>query len=372
MAATIGELVIELKASTAQFSSDLQAARTQTVAAVGGIQESVNGLSDTFARLGAFIGVASIAEWVKGSVEYAHQIGNLSKVIGDSVEQTSRLAYAAKMADIDVETLSKTMGALSRTLLQAQTGVKKPEALFGFLGVDPKSVSSTTDLLLQMVDAFSKLPPSIDRTAIATALFQRTGVNLVPFLSMTREELQKLMDQSDATGATVTKSQADMSEKLQNAYNQIILSAKAFTVELVTHLSPGLLDSADKFKTWEERIGGAKDVADKVVDAIHKIIGALNELSGSGAPSGIKWLDDLATKYPKIFGNQPIANLGPSRFQIGDTLPGGSPGTASLSQLSQLDLPKFAPPAPLPPAAPALISGGSNPLSPGASGDLFS
>src|SRR5215467_9073283 len=117
--AVIGALRVVLGTDTAQFEDGLKSAGN-----------SLKGFARSVAELAAGIELQKIAEEAakallemgKASVETAAQMGRLSQQLGVSTEFISGLAVAAKVSDVEVETLARGLSHLDKEITAVATG----------------------------------------------------------------------------------------------------------------------------------------------------------------------------------------------------------------------------------------------------------
>lgn len=167
----------------------------------------------------------------------------LQRLIGGTVEDSSRLQHAATETGVSQESLSKSLRILSKNLQAATTEVTKkttahrleivtvPRLVKGHIEYVKalRNVSSTTSrvvkvskdlgfaykdargnilpmnkLLPNIAEHFKNMPNGVGKTALALKLFGRAGTEMLPLLNRGREGITELMKEADKLGLTMS------------------------------------------------------------------------------------------------------------------------------------------------------------------------
>jgi hypothetical protein len=207
----------------------------------GGIGQGVHGgLGKWKGAIAGVIGglgvVGAIFELKKLGTESVDAFANLAgataklqRVTGGTAEESSQLVSAFKMSGINADTASGLMTKYEKTIFAGEQATMKWKAeqvdatakhkaftklmptsglLFEQLGIQTTDASgktaSMTSILLQTADAFKKMPAGVDKTAMATKLFGKQGVAMLPFLNKGAEGVKALMEESNKLGTTLS------------------------------------------------------------------------------------------------------------------------------------------------------------------------
>jgi hypothetical protein len=119
-----------------------------------------------------------LTEAVSQTLELAQSLKVMSEKTGIAIEELSALRYAAKLSEVDVETLGVSMQRLARGMEEtAKTGKGPAADAFRDLGVTAKTSDGQLrpfrDVLLDLSDKFAKMPDGPRKTALAMDLFGR-------------------------------------------------------------------------------------------------------------------------------------------------------------------------------------------------------
>lgn len=281
----IGNLTIVLSAQTQAFVKGLADAKSYAFDSASAIVGSLQSIGTQISKLNfddfkksakslelvggiaAGVGVAigaAVIGIAKQTAEQAKQMDKLSQSYGVSIETVSSLRVAAKITGVELETMTMGMGRLAKnaaTVAESTGGSsqKGAAAAFAALGISVKqlrtdlgSSNGMTDMLGRVAEAFSKMPDSAGKTALAIQIFGRSGAALIPFLNEGREGLQKMQEVSAELGLTWGTKSAESAKVLTEQFEILDLKSVAFKEQLAKGLIPALNDLAGSFV----RVGG--------------------------------------------------------------------------------------------------------------------
>ncbi len=220
--ASLGQLVVTLAADTARFQGDL--GRAAAIA-----ESRMRNIKDTASRsLGAVTVAATVAGGalvaaLKSAADRADDMGKLAQASGVTVEEFTRLQYAAELAGVETESLGKALTKL------AASGAPDANAA-----------------LLDLADQFASMPDGAAKTARAIDLFgERLGPGLIPLLSSGRAGLKALADESDRLGLTIDTKTFAASERFNDSLTRVNSAMTGLGTALLAEVGPGLANYAE-------------------------------------------------------------------------------------------------------------------------------
>lgn len=221
------------KLATQMSALESLSAKTFTASGIAGI-----GLSATAAA-------AALVAAVKSAADYGDELDNLSKRTGESVENLSRLQYAAKMSDVSNEQLGKGLKFLAGQIVGAASGAETSAALFDRYGVSVRNtdgtVRATGETLLDIADVFADMPDGPQKAALAMEFFgSRIGVYLIPLLNEGSAGLKKLGDEAESLGLVLSGQQAKAAADFNDNLDRLSKLAKGAAVSVGNVLLPVL------------------------------------------------------------------------------------------------------------------------------------
>jgi hypothetical protein len=134
-----------------------------------------------------FVSVNAVFEGLKGALDNADRLDELSARLGVSTEKLSTLGYAAQLSGSSLEDLASAFPKLSKNIAEAADSGSKSADLFNALGINIKDAAghlrSADDLLPELADKFTTLDNQTTETALAMELFGKSGGELLEFLN---------------------------------------------------------------------------------------------------------------------------------------------------------------------------------------------
>lgn len=253
--AIIGALRVVLGADTAEFETGMKSARSglagfakQASSIAAGI-----GLERVFEEF-----VASTVNAVKHSIQFGEELNKMSQKTGISVEELSKLKYAADLSDVSFEALGKSVGKFSKTLVEASTdSTSKAARTFAAMGITIKDVGTgairpTSDIIGDTAEKFKGYKEGAEKVALAIGLFGKAGANLIPFLNQGRQGLKAASDEAERFGLVIDSTSALASETFLDTLKKINASSQGFYITIARDLLPSLQLLADAWLSNKE------------------------------------------------------------------------------------------------------------------------
>jgi hypothetical protein len=110
-----------------------------------------------------------------------------AEIAGLSTDEYQKWAFAAKMADVNSEELSKGFRLLSRNMSEASQGIGTANNAFAAMRISVNQVGgglkSLDVMMKEIMDKFSGWADGPQKIALALALFGRSGEALIPLLN---------------------------------------------------------------------------------------------------------------------------------------------------------------------------------------------
>lgn len=280
-----------LKADFAKFSASLGKARADLAAFVKNAALFGTGIAAAVGGAGA-----AFLELAKSSGEAADNAGKAAQSAGVTTEAYTELAFAAKMSNLEQADLDAGMARLNKTLGAAASGSKAAVDLFQKLGVSIRDstghLRSPDAVLLDLAQAFSRLPDGAEKSALAIQLFGKAGAKLIPFLNEGKKGLIDLGAEAKALGVTLTDAQAKIGDNLGDALDSVGFAARGVKLQLGLIFAPAITQAAtaltERIKQLRPAIQGfAQDIANK---ALPLMLDFVNALTGNDANVSNKWV----------------------------------------------------------------------------------
>lgn len=290
--AIIGALRVILGADTADFDKGLKNAQSGMSSFVSSMASIASGMAlekvlENF--------VSSAVNSVKHAFLLGDELNKMSQKAGVSVDELSKLRYAAELADVPTETLGKSMGKLSKTLVSAATDAAGPAAnAFRDMGVKIQesngAIRPTSDILGDIAEKFSGYKDGAEKTALAIALFGKAGAEMIPLLNLGKEGLQEASDEAKKFGLVLDKQTAMQMESFQDNLKRLQKISEGIAVTIASRLvgsfdefTAALVKSKSESTLWITVGEAIASILNKIVASVTLVIGVWQQLFATAA-----------------------------------------------------------------------------------------
>lgn len=206
----------------------------QASAALTSIRKSVgdldSGLGGLGATLASTLSVGGMAALVKASVDAADSMQDLSQRIGIGVKELAAWQLAANQSGTSIEAVAKGVKGLSGYMVEH----RKELAAAGITATDANGA------LLQLADLFKAMPDGIEKTALATKLMGKAGMDMIPVLNMGSAGLEAARAKAQAYAEQLARL-APQADEFNDMMAELSLNSKAAGMNITAYFLPGLI-----------------------------------------------------------------------------------------------------------------------------------
>lgn len=263
------------------------AALSSISAQVGNLQAALGSLGGT---LGATLTVGGFAALVKGAIDAADQMNDLSQRVGIAVKDLGTWKLAAESSGASMESIAKGVKGLSAYMHDHAKELKAA----GITATD------TAGAMTQLADIFKAMPDGVEKTALAVKLFGKSGMDLIPMLNMGSEGLAEMRAKS-AEYSRQLAILAPQADKFNDELAVLALNSKATGMNIANHLIGPMTELVKAFGDLAAGGDRAWGVMQRLADAKHPIAQSLlawrSVLSPEAGRSANGW--ELAGMDPK-------------------------------------------------------------------------
>lgn len=266
--AVIGALRVLIGADSAEMETGLKKAQ----ASLDKFGSNVKAAGQAMAvSLGlAFVGLAVA---IKGQINEADKLFKMSQKFGVPIEELSALKHAADLSGVSLESLGKSLGKLSRNMMEAAANPTGEAAkAFQALGISVRnadgSLKSNSAVMTEAAEKFSKMKDGAGKTALAIALFGRAGADLIPMLNLGKAGLQEMMKEAEELGIVIDQRTGAAAEafndnltRMKKVFDGIVLKVTAEMLPAFLQFSQVMIDTAKSSELL-------KQIADTIVSAL--------------------------------------------------------------------------------------------------------
>ena len=220
MPATYEKLVFKAQALLGEALKELDKAKTKTRQV--GVESKKAGVSGKkgFGMLGqsiksflgplgmATVGIGTIIMTMKKAIktftDYTVKVDKAVKITGVSVDTFQKLAYAAEQEHASMETLQFSLQRIAYTMKMAEEGSKMQRDALEQIGIKTRDANGqmrkSEEVLLEIADRFKNMKNETEKSALAMQLFGRRGQEMIPFLNMGKDGIEKLGNEAEKLG----------------------------------------------------------------------------------------------------------------------------------------------------------------------------
>jgi hypothetical protein len=184
--ATIASLIVNVEANTAKLVKDVE-----------GIQGSLDKVGTMASKLGTALAsaftVGAVTGAVKGFVDAASALTDLSQKTGISTTELQRLKFAAEQNGGTLEGVTSGIAKMGKALIEGNSGTVAAVSRLGLSLADLRKMEPG-EAFAALSDAIAKVPNPLERSKLAMDLFGKAGADLLPTMTGNLAETMKAAD----------------------------------------------------------------------------------------------------------------------------------------------------------------------------------
>jgi len=216
---------------------------------------------------------------------FADDMGDLAQSIGVGVQALTGLGFVASLAGSNAEEVASSYRFLGRSIQDAlENADSEAGKTFNRLGVRlleaDGSSRSLENVMLDLADAFTRLPEGAARTSAAMDLLGRGGTAMLPTLLQGSQAIRDQMAQMDRYGVTVTQVSQISADKWNDAMGEMGLAFRGLRQSIAEPIRDALLPTLLRVLEWtreNQPIIRAAIIAtvEAVVAGMHRVADAI-------------------------------------------------------------------------------------------------
>jgi hypothetical protein len=279
---SLGTLTLDLVAKVGGFTGPIDKAARDLDRQTQGMRKGLDGFSASLKTIGAGIagflsgaavaGFAGLAVGIKKTVDSMDELSKSAQKVGVTTEELSKLAYAGDLADVSLETITSTLGKLTKAQAAALDESSKTAKVFDALGVSVKnadgSLRSSTAVLGDFAERFKDLGGSPEAIAAGFQIFGRSFQELIPLLKDGREGIQSAGDELERFGGVISTDAGQAAEEFNDNLTRLKTQFGAIFAQVAQQLLPTLVKLSDDLKD----LAGNGDLARNAVSLLSSAI----------------------------------------------------------------------------------------------------
>lgn len=244
----LGQLVVSLIAETSQFRAAMEKSAYTAQKTFNSIQRNAQTM---LAGLGVYLSADLFIGWVKGAIDAADALNDLSERTGVATDALSKLQYAAKISDVSTEEFSSNLIKFNRSIAETARGTGEAKKAFDAMGIAVTTSSGelrdTESVLRDVADRFATYADGANKTALATALFGRSGATFITFLNNGSAGLARFGEELEQLGGVIMPQAARKAAELNDMLDRMRAATGAAGTEIGVSLAPYLTQLISQF-----------------------------------------------------------------------------------------------------------------------------
>ena len=258
-----GSIIIDLLMKTGSFETDTKRAEARLKKMQAEAEKIGKAIGVAFAA-----GATALAYMTKQAIDSADELSKTAQKIGLTTEKVSGLQYAFELGGVASEEFNGSMVKLSRNISEAARGTKEQADAFNALGVavtnTDGTLRSSDKVLSDIADKFASYKDGVEKTALAVAIFGRSGANLVPALNAGSAGIAELTDEAEKLGIVIDSKTGKAAEEFNDTLSKIGKLTNSVGLSLAKEMIGPLQAVADELLESSKKGGAFRDVIDGI------------------------------------------------------------------------------------------------------------
>ena len=211
----------------------------KTISSTGSLMKQFAvGLASAF-TVGAFV------QGIRGAIDSMDQLNKEIQKAGVGADTYQKLRYAADLAGVGYEALTKSLGKLSVAMQDVDKGSTAAGKALQSLGVTSKDTADSA--FYKIADAFAAMPDGARKSALAIEIFGKAGQDLIPILNEGAEGLKRLGLEAEDLGIIFSQATLAAAGEFNDTLTKIKAVAQGAFGQIAEGLLPALRAVSDAF-----------------------------------------------------------------------------------------------------------------------------
>ena len=312
------DLVAKIKLDISEYENGLTTAEKDAKGFGSKLSSGLGTAAKVGAAAVAAVGTAATVagkklwDGAQDMAAYGDNVDKMSQKIGISAKAYQEWDAVFQHSGASVNSLQQGMKTLNNQMNKVKTAADLAKSPFAQLGLsleEVQTIAKDPDKALEtVISHLQELPAGAERSALATQLLGRSGVELGALLNTTAEETQKMRDRVHELGGVMSDEAVKASAKFQDNMQDLHTALDGVKRSIIGETLPAFNDLIEGFTKLIAGEEGAEEVIDRGVEkmaaAIDVIIPKLGDLLEKLLPRvleiGGKLVIALAEQIPKI------------------------------------------------------------------------
>ena len=236
-----GQLEVVMLANVARLQNDMNQAKGVVTNATAHIERAVSSAKTALASLGITLGIGAFAAMIKGSIDAADHLNDLSKSTALTVEQLAGLSIAAKQSGSDLDGVASSITKLAQNMGKDAEKFKAA----GITARDP------LEAFKQLADLFVAIEDPQTRAALGAATLGKNWATAAPLLAEGGAAIGEMVDKGtrlSGVTAELAKQSDAFNDKLVllTGTNSIMNSVTGQLLPLLNKLAGDMVEAKEQ------------------------------------------------------------------------------------------------------------------------------
>jgi hypothetical protein len=235
MATTIGTLVVEMSANVARLQRDMDAAKNT-------VQRTAADMGRAFENVKSVLGGSAIILGIRSMIDHVLTLGDelnkLNQRTGISVEALSGLRVAAKLADVDFESVATSVGKFNQHLVEARDETSKMGQIMQAVGVD---ITQGPEVALEQ---FLQKAAGIQDASLKVAVFKEAFGKAGDQMILVANQAEEAKAAAQRMGLVMSGETAAQANQLKDNLTLLKMAGEQLGISLMAQAVPALTETA--------------------------------------------------------------------------------------------------------------------------------
>lgn len=240
---SLGNLVVSITANTARFATDMGKAAHIAAQNMEKMRKDAEMVGKAIGAM--FVAGAGAATYlVKQSLDSADAMLKMSQSSGIAIESLTGLAYAARLSGVEADAFGTAAVRLTKGISDAAMGSGDALRAYAALGISVKDTSgklkSADQVMIEVATKFASMKDGAEKTALAVALFGRTGAQMIPMLNLGASGLAEMHAEAKKLGVVMDTETAAAAERFNDNLTRLNAVKEGFANQIMRAMLPSL------------------------------------------------------------------------------------------------------------------------------------
>ena len=292
----LGSIVVRLTMNTADFDTDTKRAASLADKRAKEIDAS---FKRSALAIGAVLGTAVVAgvgiaaNAIRDATDRMDDLSKAALRVSLPTEQFSGLVYAGKLADVEMSTLTTTLGRLTKAQADSLKSTSEQAKVFKALGISATdaegNLRSSYDVLLDFADAFKRQEGSPEIVAAGMKIFGKSFADIIPLIKDGSDGLRSAAEEAEAFGQIVSTEAGQAAEAFNDNLSRLGMLASGLANAVAQELLP---DMEKLSASWVEAAkdgDGLKSVAQDIATVLRALATVIDGVATASKSLATVW-----------------------------------------------------------------------------------